>query len=99
MRKAEEYRGPRRIGDGRVLRLSDVADVRDAWADDPARNYVDGIPSVVVNVSSTISEDILFIADATNKYMDRFQRTQYHGEGDLDQRCHHRAPSTHRHVA
>ncbi|HQV75750.1 MAG TPA: efflux RND transporter permease subunit [Flavobacteriales bacterium] len=58
--------------DGRVLRLSDVADVRDAWADDPARNYVNGVPSVVVNVSSTISEDILHIADATTKYMADF---------------------------
>jgi multidrug efflux pump subunit AcrB len=56
--------------DGRVLRLKDVADVRDTWADDPARNYVNGVPSAVVTVSSTVSEDILFIADATLKYMD-----------------------------
>ncbi|MBK8500610.1 MAG: efflux RND transporter permease subunit [Flavobacteriales bacterium] len=58
--------------DGRVLRLRDVADVRDAWADDPARNYVNGQPSVVINVSSTVSEDILFIAKSTLKYMDDF---------------------------
>ena len=57
---------------GVCLRLSDVADVRDAWADDPARNYVNGVPSVVVNVSSTVSEDILHIADATTKYMAEF---------------------------
>jgi multidrug efflux pump subunit AcrB len=58
--------------DGRVLRLRDVADVRDAWADDPARNYVNGIPSVVVTVSSTVSEDILHIADETTAYMEEF---------------------------
>ena len=51
--------------DGRVLRLKDVADVRDTWAEDPARNYVNGKPSVVVTVSSTVSEDILFIAETT----------------------------------
>ncbi|MBL7964006.1 MAG: efflux RND transporter permease subunit [Flavobacteriales bacterium] len=56
--------------DGRVLRLKDVADVRDAWADDPTRNYVNGVPSVVVNVSSTVSEDILFIAGTALKYID-----------------------------
>lgn len=56
--------------DGRVLRLKDVADVLDTWADDPARNYVNGVPSAVVTVSSTVSEDILFIADATLKYME-----------------------------
>ncbi len=33
---------------------------------------VDGMPSVVVNVSSTVSEDILHIADATNEYMEEF---------------------------
>ncbi|MCB0769037.1 MAG: efflux RND transporter permease subunit [Flavobacteriales bacterium] len=58
--------------DGRVLRLRDVADVRDAWADDPARNYVNGIPSVVITVSSTVSEDILHIADETAGYMEEF---------------------------
>ncbi len=58
--------------DGRVLRLKDVADVHDAWADDPARNYVNGVPSVVVSVSSTVSEDILFIAETTLNYMEEF---------------------------
>jgi multidrug efflux pump subunit AcrB len=58
--------------DGRVLLLKDVADVRDTWADDPARNYVNGKPSVVVTVSSTVSEDILFIAESTLKYMEDF---------------------------
>jgi len=58
--------------DGRVLRLKDVADVRDTWADDPARNFVNGVPSVVVTVSSTVSEDILFIAETTLKYMEDF---------------------------
>ncbi len=58
--------------DGRVLRLKDVADVQDRWADDPARNYVNGKPAVVVTVSSTVSEDILFIAESTLKYMEDF---------------------------
>jgi multidrug efflux pump subunit AcrB len=57
---------------GRMLRLSDVADVRDTWADDPARSYVNKMPSVTINVSSTVSEDILQVADSTLAYMQRF---------------------------
>ncbi|MCB9177993.1 MAG: efflux RND transporter permease subunit [Flavobacteriales bacterium] len=64
----------RATAEGRLLRLSDVADVRDTWADDPARNYVNGVPSVVVNVSSTVSEDILHIADETTAYMEELTR-------------------------
>ncbi|MBX2980567.1 MAG: efflux RND transporter permease subunit [Flavobacteriales bacterium] len=58
--------------DGRIVRLGDVADVRDTWADDPARSYVNGQPAVVVNVSSTVSEDILGMADKTRAYMEEF---------------------------
>ncbi len=58
--------------DGRIVRLADVADVRDTWADDPARSYVNGAPAVVVAVSSTVSEDILDIADKTIAYMGEF---------------------------
>lgn len=72
--EADELRNTvvRAGSDGRVLLLKDVADVRDTWADDPARNYVNGKPSVVVTVSSTVSEDILFIAESTLKYMEDF---------------------------
>ncbi|MCB0814580.1 MAG: efflux RND transporter permease subunit, partial [Flavobacteriales bacterium] len=58
--------------DGRFVRLGDVADLRDRWADDPTRNYLNGAPAVVVAVSSTVSEDILFIAEETVAYMERF---------------------------
>ena len=58
--------------DGRFVRLGDVADLRDRWADDPTRNYLNGAPAVVVAVSSTVSEDILFIAEESVAYMERF---------------------------
>ncbi|MCB0795572.1 MAG: efflux RND transporter permease subunit [Flavobacteriales bacterium] len=68
--------------DGRLLRLQDVADVRDVWADAPDRNYV-GLPgrsgasteSVVVSVYSTVTEDILANADAALAYIERFNTT------------------------
>ncbi|RMG28215.1 MAG: efflux RND transporter permease subunit [Bacteroidetes bacterium] len=49
--------------DGRLVRLRDIADVRDRWADVPNRVYVNGNPAVIINVSNTIDEDLLFIAD------------------------------------
>ncbi|MCW5900406.1 MAG: efflux RND transporter permease subunit [Flavobacteriales bacterium] len=58
--------------DGRIVRLGDVANVRDTWADDPARSYINGKPAVVVGVSSTVSEDILGIADKTRAYMEEY---------------------------
>ncbi|MEZ4789966.1 MAG: efflux RND transporter permease subunit [Flavobacteriales bacterium] len=73
----------RATAEGRLLRLSDVADVRDTWADDPARNYVNGVPSVVVNVSSTVSEDILHIADETTAYMEELTRQSPHVQASL----------------
>jgi multidrug efflux pump subunit AcrB len=77
--KRQDAEGLRNIilragGDGRMLRLNDVASVRDTWADDPARNFVNGVPSVVVTVSSTVSEDILFIAGTTLAYMEAFNQ-------------------------
>ncbi|MEZ4740633.1 MAG: efflux RND transporter permease subunit [Flavobacteriales bacterium] len=84
--KSVEAEGFRRIvlrsgTDGRVLRLEDIADVRDVWADDPNRTYVQ-LPgrsdlskeSVVISVYSTVTEDILANADATLEYIEEFNR-------------------------
>ncbi len=46
---------------GSVVRLHQVADIRDKWADDPNRTYLNDKPSVVLNVSSTIEEDMITI--------------------------------------
>ena len=55
--------------DGGVLRLHEVADVKDKWSDNPNRSYIDNEPSVVVTVSNTREEDILYITDYIRNYI------------------------------
>ncbi|MFZ1331103.1 MAG: efflux RND transporter permease subunit [Flavobacteriales bacterium] len=79
--EAEGFRNVviRSTPDGRTLRLRDVADVTDTWADDPNRSYVHlpgevdkTDPSVVISVYSTVTEDILANAEATVNFMNDF---------------------------
>ncbi len=58
--------------DGRILRLHEVADVRDVWAESPNRNFLNGEPSVIIEVSNTIEEDILDITESVRNYMEEF---------------------------
>lgn len=57
---------------GNLIRLMDVADVYDRWSDEPDRNYLNGHPSVVITIQNTIDEDILFITDYLNQYVENF---------------------------
>ena len=49
--------------EGQVVRLGDLANVRDEWADDPNRTYLNDKRAVIIDIKSTIKEDILFITD------------------------------------
>lgn len=58
--------------DGRIVRLRDVAEVTDSWAESPNKNYLNGQSAVIIEVSNTIEEDILFVVDETKKYVEKF---------------------------
>lgn len=58
--------------DGGVVRLSQVADIRDRWADQPNRTYLDGSPSVSISVQNTLQEDMLQITDNVKEYLETF---------------------------
>lgn len=58
--------------DGRVIRLEDVADVHDRWADSPVRDYLNGEPSVVVTIQNTVDEDLLVITNFLHEYINEF---------------------------
>ncbi|RMG72840.1 MAG: efflux RND transporter permease subunit [Bacteroidetes bacterium] len=58
--------------DGRRLRLRDVAEVRDDWADTPDRVFVNGKPAVRIEASNTNDESLLFISDFINDYIATF---------------------------
>ena len=58
--------------EGRIVRLKDVALVSDIWAESPNRSYLNGQPSVIIEVSNTIEEDILFVTESVKEYMEKF---------------------------
>lgn len=58
--------------DGRIIRLRDIADVSDTWADAPVRTSYNDEAAVVISVSNTISEDAIGIADYINEYIEQF---------------------------
>ena len=60
--------------DGSLVKLSDIAKVKDKWAEAPDRNYLNGSPSVAVDVRYTNDEDLLSIVQNVRKYIQRFNK-------------------------
>ncbi len=61
--------------DGAVVRLSDVATLRDRWSENPDRIYYNGEKSVRVSVDNTNEEDLFFIAETVKGYAKDFNDT------------------------
>ena len=57
---------------GGAVRLSQVATVRDRWADQPNRGWLDDLPSVRIDVQNTLEEDMLSITDKVKEYLDNY---------------------------
>ncbi|MGI9543399.1 MAG: efflux RND transporter permease subunit, partial [Cyclobacteriaceae bacterium] len=60
--------------DGKVVRIRDLAEVKDQWEDSPAQSYINGQRSVTVTVNTTRDEDILSAADYINNYIEAFNQ-------------------------
>ncbi len=60
---------------GGVVRLSQVADIRNRFADQPNRAFLDGAPSVGINVQNTLEEDMLSITDNVKEYIETWNET------------------------
>ncbi|PRX54862.1 efflux RND transporter permease subunit [Flagellimonas meridianipacifica] len=58
--------------DGKIIRLQDVAEVKDRFADKPDRIYINGKKAVTLKVFSRAQEDILENAEYVNEYLARF---------------------------
>lgn len=58
--------------DGSVVRLRDVADVRNTWSEDTDRTYLNGKRSVVIEVNTTNKEDILEAGTSIRSYLKEF---------------------------
>jgi len=67
---------------GNKIRLSDVAEVRDRWNENPDRSYFNGKPSISITVSTTNSEDLIYASKKTRAYIEEFNTT--HNNVQLD---------------
>jgi multidrug efflux pump subunit AcrB len=57
---------------GSVIRLGDVAIIRDKWSDNPNREYINSEKAVVINIFHTKAEDILTICGNVNDYFEEY---------------------------
>ncbi|GAA4832790.1 efflux RND transporter permease subunit [Algivirga pacifica] len=65
----------RRTDNGGVIRLKDVAEVKDQWADTPTRVLINGERGVIVTVSSTYEEDVVDISEKVRNYITDFNNS------------------------
>lgn len=59
----------RTLPGGTVLRLGDVADVREDWEDSPVASWYNGHPAITISVDKTESEDSITIARAVKAWL------------------------------
>ena len=61
---------------GQLVRLQDIATVREKWEDTPDRVYYNGRKAVVLTVDKTLDEDILAVRNKTFEIVDQFNQQQ-----------------------
>lgn len=54
---------------GGQVKLHQIADISDRFADTPTRRFLDGAPAVSLNIRNTLEEDMLFITDTVKAYL------------------------------
>lgn len=57
---------------GTIVRLKDVAIVRDGWVDIPTKRYFNGKPAVIVDIKYTSNEDMLNVVAIAQSYFEEF---------------------------
>ena len=67
---------------GNIIRLNDVAQVRDTWSENPDRIFFDGNPAINIQVNSTNNEDLIESAEKVKEYIIKFN--QQHDNVQLD---------------
>ena len=57
--------------DGQIITLDRLADIKDAFSEDPIKGFINGEPAVIIWVSKTPEEDALAISEAVNDYVEQ----------------------------
>lgn len=66
----------RSTANGGVIRLKDVAQIKDMWADTPSQVMFNGKQAVIFTIENTFNEDILKSTDAIKEYLQVFNTKQ-----------------------
>ncbi|MCK5537504.1 MAG: efflux RND transporter permease subunit [Bacteroidales bacterium] len=59
---------------GNIIRLSDIADVKDTWSENPDRILLDNEMAIEIRVSNTNNEDLMSTTEQVNAYIKRFNK-------------------------
>ena len=59
---------------GNIIRLKDIAEVKDSWSESPDRIYYNGDVAINVTVSNTNNEDLVSSADQIKDYIYKFNQ-------------------------
>jgi multidrug efflux pump subunit AcrB len=59
---------------GTIIRLSDVATVKDTWSETPDRIFFNGKTALNVSITNTNNEDLVKSAGIVNEYIDKFNQ-------------------------
>ncbi len=60
---------------GQIVRLKDVAEVKDKWSETPDRTFFNGQSAVEISVSTTNNEDLLSATEKVKKYIEGYNET------------------------
>lgn len=61
--------------DGVIIRLKDVADLKDRWSENPNRVYHNGNPAVRVTIQNTNREDLFQITKQVKSFIKQYNQT------------------------
>ncbi|MFT5764857.1 MAG: multidrug efflux pump subunit AcrB, partial [Saprospiraceae bacterium] len=59
---------------GNIIRLKDVATVKDRWSESPDRIYYNGDTAIEIGVFTTNNEDLISAADKVNAYIEKYNQ-------------------------
>ena len=59
---------------GNIIRLKDIAEVRDSWSETPDRLYYNGNLAIDITVSNTNNEDLISSADKIKDYIHKYNQ-------------------------
>ncbi|MCG1035299.1 efflux RND transporter permease subunit [Polaribacter sargassicola] len=59
---------------GNIIRLKDIAEVKDTWSETPDRLYYNGNLAIDISISNTNNEDLLSSAEKIKEYIEKFNQ-------------------------